>query len=145
VSLEGGWGVDALAGRPTRRHRDVDLDVDAVQEPLVLAVLDGLGYRIATDQRPTRVELAAADGSRVDMHPLVFDDEGNGVQTGPAGERYVFPAAAFTTGSIAGHSVRCLTAAQQLEWRAGYESRDTDLADLAVLRELIGEGGHPRA
>ena len=27
--LEGGWGVDALAGRQTRTHRDVDIDFDA--------------------------------------------------------------------------------------------------------------------
>jgi lincosamide nucleotidyltransferase A/C/D/E len=142
VSVEGGWGVDALVGRQTRRHRDLDLDVDAADEARVLAVLADLGYRVETDQRPNRVELAGPAGSRVDVHPLVFDAEGNGVQAGPAGERYVFPAAAFTTGTIGGRTVVCLTAAQQRQWRSGYELRVSDLADLAVLRELtVGEGG----
>ena len=27
--LDGGWGVDALVGRQTREHRDVDIDFDA--------------------------------------------------------------------------------------------------------------------
>ena len=27
--LDGGWGVDALVGRQTREHRDVDINFDA--------------------------------------------------------------------------------------------------------------------
>jgi len=40
------------------------------------------------------------------------------------------------TGSINGRPVRCLSAAQQIAWHAGYELRDSDHADLAVLHEL---------
>ena len=37
VWLEGGWGVDALAGRQTRAHRDLDVAIDAAQEAVVRA------------------------------------------------------------------------------------------------------------
>jgi lincosamide nucleotidyltransferase A/C/D/E len=52
--LEGGWGVDALVGRQTRPHRDVDIDA-AYQAPVLLALYER-GYRIETDWRPNRVE-----------------------------------------------------------------------------------------
>ncbi len=137
VALEGGWGVDALMGRQTRPHRDLDIDIDAEQEATVLAVLGRLGYAIDTDWRPNRVELVAAGGGRVDVHPLTTDAEANGLQSGLNGERYLYPAASFVIGSIDRLPVRCLSAEQQIEWRAGYELRDTDHADLAVLQELV--------
>jgi lincosamide nucleotidyltransferase A/C/D/E len=134
--VEGGWGVDALAGRQTRPHRDLDVAVDAAQESVVLGVLERLGYAVETDERPTRVELAAPGRGRVDLHPLHFGEDGDGIQLGPAGERWCWPAASFTSGTILGRRVRCVAAAQQIEWHQGYEPRATDLADLAVLRRL---------
>jgi lincosamide nucleotidyltransferase A/C/D/E len=38
-----GWGVDALADRQTREHRDLDLTINADDEPTALAVLAQLG------------------------------------------------------------------------------------------------------
>lgn len=52
--LEGGWGVHALAGRQTRPHRDVDIDIDATFEDDVLTALHALGYAIEIDWRPNR-------------------------------------------------------------------------------------------
>src|SRR4051812_11651421 len=79
VWLAGGWGVDALAGRQTRPHRDVDLAHDAGGEAAALAALAGLGYAVETDWRPVRAELVAGDEERrVDLHPVEFDSRGNG-------------------------------------------------------------------
>jgi lincosamide nucleotidyltransferase A/C/D/E len=39
VWVGGGWGVDALDGRQTRTHRDLDLAVDAEHEALAQEVL----------------------------------------------------------------------------------------------------------
>ncbi|MGY1618032.1 nucleotidyltransferase domain-containing protein [Geodermatophilus sp. SYSU D00691] len=138
--LEGGWGVDALAGRRTRAHRDVDLAIDATEEADVLAALHRLGYAVETDQRPTRVELVAPGRGWVDLHPVAFDAAGGGVQTGPRGERWVYPASCFTTGRIAGRAVGCISAGQQIAWRAGYRLRAVDHHDLAVLRRLVAGG-----
>lgn len=142
-SLEGGWGVDALVGHQTRSHRDLDIGIDAAHEAAALAALERLGYEVETDWRPTRVELAAPGRGWVDVHPLTFDAEGNRYQFGLDGERYLYPAASFVTGHLLGRPVRCLSAAQQLEWHHGYQPRDTDHADLVLLRELTRREQRP--
>ena len=37
--LDGGWGVDALYGRQTREHRDIDINFDATKTEDVLTAL----------------------------------------------------------------------------------------------------------
>jgi lincosamide nucleotidyltransferase A/C/D/E len=135
--IEGGWGVDALAGRQTRAHRDLDLAVDATFEAAALRALESLGYAVETDWRPVRVEVAAPGRRWVDLHPVTLDAAGNGVQAGPDGQTFLYPAAGFTTGSIGGREVGCITAEQQVAWHSGYEPREVDVADLAVLRQLV--------
>ena len=63
--LEGGWGVDALIGRQTRAHRDVDLDIDESQEAEALSVLHRLGYEVETDWRPNQQGRAGRRGRQV--------------------------------------------------------------------------------
>lgn len=144
--VAGGWGVDALLGRQTRVHRDLDLAVDVTHTALgsALTALEDLGYRVATDWRPSRVELAAPPERFVDLHPVVFDDEGTGWQTNVDGlPPFRYPAAAFGEGSIDGTRVTCLSVSQQLLFHSGYPPRPHDLADLEVLhalRETTGEG-----
>lgn len=136
--VAGGWGVDALVGRQTRRHRDLDLAIDGVGEPAALSALAGLGYRIESDWRPVRVELAAPGDRWVDLHPLVLDHDGRGTQAGLDGTVFTYPADCFVTGTIDGRTVGCLSVAQQLTFHSGYVPREVDLADLALLRDLRG-------
>ena len=134
--LEGGWGVDALVGRQTRPHRDLDIDVDGAFEDEVLAVLHDMGYAIETDWRPNRVELAAPGRGWVDVHPLLIDDEGNARQAALDGGWHEFRRSFFTSGRLGGVPVPCLSIAAQRLFHSGYELRDVDLHDLAVLDEL---------
>ncbi len=133
ASVEGGWGVDALVGHQTRAHRDVDVDIDVVQEAVALAALRELGYEVETDWRPNRVELAAAGRGWVDLHPLLFDPDGNARQPGLNGEFYDFPASYFVTGYLAGRAVRCFSLEAQRRFHTGYDLRSIDLHDLAQL------------
>jgi lincosamide nucleotidyltransferase A/C/D/E len=136
VWVAGGWGVDALVGEQTREHRDLDLAMHADDERLALATLADLGYWIETDWRPARVELAA-DGLRwVDLHPVRFDAHGHGRQEDLDGSRFEYPNGSFVTGRISGTSVGCLSVPQQLRFRTGYELRDVDRHDLALLAML---------
>jgi lincosamide nucleotidyltransferase A/C/D/E len=134
--IGGGWGVDALAGRQTRPHRDLDLLIVAAKERAALEALAGLGYAIETDWRPVRVEVGAPGRGWVDLHPVVFDADGNGVQAGLDGASFYYPRDCFTTGRIGERSVPCLTAQYQLQLHQGYPPRPVDLADLQVLRDL---------
>lgn len=135
--LEGGWGVDALVGRPTRRHRDIDIDVDASQEQLALEVLGRLGYQIETDWRPNRVELACAGRGWVDIHPLLLDQDGAVRQAALDGGFHVFPPDCFTSGRLGGIEVPCITAATQRVFHEGYAPRPVDVHDLELLRGLL--------
>ncbi len=119
VWVEGGWGVDVLLGRQTRSHRDLDLAFDADQQATLLRVLGGLGYAPEGDWLPVRMELRALGRGIVDIHPLVFDAAGNGVQAGWDGAPYVYPRHGFTEGSLGGRPVPCLSVEQQIAFHAG--------------------------
>ena len=134
--VAGGWGVDALLGRRTRAHRDLDLALDASGTDAALAALTASGYVVETDWLPVRTELYRPGHGRVDVHPVVFEPDGNGVQAGFDGEVFRYPRTAFTTGSIAGTTVGCLSAELQLTFRQGYPLRPADHHDLALLHDL---------
>lgn len=134
----GGWAVDALVGRETRPHNDLDLAVDADDLGALLDSLASDGFAITVDWSPARLELTATDGRIVDLHPVVFDARGAGIQSGLDGEQFHYAADGFTVGRIDGHSVPCLTAKQQLRFREGYEPRPVDLHDIPILNDLLG-------
>ncbi|SCF44648.1 nucleotidyltransferase domain-containing protein [Micromonospora mirobrigensis] len=139
--ISGGWGVDALAGTQTRPHRDLDLAIPAEHEAAALAALGRLGYVVETDWRPVRVEVVAAGRGRVDLHPLAFDEDGHGHQAGLDGSTFRWPRECFTTGAVAGRPVGCISIAQQQLFHSGYDPRDVDRADLAVLHDLASRAG----
>jgi lincosamide nucleotidyltransferase A/C/D/E len=134
--LEGGWGVDALVGRQTRTHRDVDVDFDARYEEQVLDALTGLGYSIETDWRPNRVELSAPGSRWVDLHPLVIEDDGDARQAALDGGWHEFHRSWFTTGTLGGVVVPCVSVEAQRLFHSGYELRAIDVLDLAELDRL---------
>jgi lincosamide nucleotidyltransferase A/C/D/E len=138
VWVGGGWGVDALVGHQTRQHRDLDLALDARDESSALGALESRGYRLETDWRPVRVELVAPGRGWVDLHPVVFGTDGHGKQADIGGGHFDYPSDGFDEGLIAGQRVRCLSAEQQQRFHDGYEPRDIDLHDLALMRRLPG-------
>ena len=134
-------GVDALVGQETRAHSDLDAAIELVKTDVAIAALAPLGFRVERDDRPTRLVLAASDGNRVDFHPLVFDGEGNGRQTGagPNGGDAVYPARGLTAkGIVCGRTVACLTADLLLRHHTGYEPSTKDRHNVRVLCEQFG-------
>jgi lincosamide nucleotidyltransferase A/C/D/E len=134
--ITGGWGIDALLGRETRPHSDVDLGIADVDVSTAIEALNALGLRIERDERPGRVELAGP-GRRVDLHPIHWEGDGSGRQTGLNGEVFVYPPGSLdAVGVIGGRTVRCGTPALQLAFHRAYEPRDHDRRD---MRELAAE------
>jgi lincosamide nucleotidyltransferase A/C/D/E len=136
VWIDGGWGVDALLGRQTRGHRDLDLGVARPDLALVIELLAGAGFAVI-DRRyeQVTVQLADCDGLLVDLHPSTPVDGGT-EQLDFNDEVYFIPSAAV--GHIAGAAVRCMPLVAQLRAHTGYELRPEDIRDLALLRELAG-------
>lgn len=144
VWVDGGWGVDALAGRVTRPHADLDLAIDRAELAEATRVLQELGWRhdaTVEPGLPARLVVRDQRGRQVDLHPLKFDDAGNGwQQLSDGGEDWGrYPAEGLAGwGSIGGRKVRCLTAALQIRFRQGYELSAKDEHDLELLREMDG-------
>ena len=140
VWIDGGWGVDALLGRVTRRHDDVDLVVELQELPQVYGCLSLLGFAVAEDFSPVRVVLQSPDGRQVDLHPVTFAEDGTAWQIGasPEGSDCPYPAEGFTVGQILGTTVPCLSAALQLEHHRGYPPRERDRRDMALLARQFG-------
>ncbi len=139
VWVDGGWGVDALLGRQTREHDDLDVVLEERDLPELLKVLRREGFRVLNrDYRPWNFVLAHLDGREVDLHVVVFDADGDGIY-GPleAGEKY--PAASLTgTGSIGGREVICISPEWQWRFHTGYEWDDADRADMRLLCRQFG-------
>jgi lincosamide nucleotidyltransferase A/C/D/E len=140
VWVDGGWGVDALLGQQTRHHADLDLALALADVALVQDLLVGeLGYVVAEDEMPTRLELRDSQDHRIDLHPLVFDSEGNGGQQLQGGSWGMYLADGLAgSGVIQGQYVRCLSPQLQLRFHLGYEPDDDDRHDVALLCHHFG-------
>ncbi len=134
VTLDGGWGVDALLGRITRAHDDLDLVVPLHEREQVVALLGRSGYRIEEDE-PGRVVMTRADLGRVDLHAVTFDALGNAVQVQPAASLVVYAHNGIVEGSILGAPVPCISAEVQVSSRLGYERTEKHRRDVLALCE----------
>jgi lincosamide nucleotidyltransferase A/C/D/E len=138
VWLDGGWGVDALLGRETRQHDDLDLVAELRCSNRIVELLRGLGYDLVAGAPPKSFVLVDREGRQVDVHPVTFDAEGGGVYQDGSGE-WVYPAQGFSgRGSVDGKPVRCLSPEVQVLVHAGYELTEKDYRELYLLRERFG-------
>ena len=92
-----------------------------------------------TDWLPIRIELASERG-RVDVHPMVIQPNGDGVQQGFEDAVFTHPAVARARGSIDGMPVIVGTAERLRELRTGYDLRPEDEHDLGLLSHLHDSG-----
>jgi lincosamide nucleotidyltransferase A/C/D/E len=80
VWLDGGWGVDALIGRQTRDHDDLDVVIPLGESDLARGTLTPLGFELEEDEATLCFVARDAGGRRVDVHTVAFDDEGGAFQ-----------------------------------------------------------------
>jgi lincosamide nucleotidyltransferase A/C/D/E len=137
VWLEGGWGIDALLERETREHDDLDVIVPLDQAEEIESALRELGHRTKRGGAPTSFELVDEHGHQVDVHPVAFQANGDGVYRMESGEDWTYRAAAFAgRGRIAGRPVRCLTSDIALVCHStGYALDATHRRDVEALCE----------
>lgn len=140
VWLDGGWGVDALLGRQTRRHRDVDIILRVSDVPKLRDILGDKDFAVRDGIPPNSFVLSNEQGLEVDVHAVVFDNDGNGVYTMQSGEDWIYPAEGFSgRGTVEGRSVACLSATTQVLCHAhGYTRIDKDFRDMELLEESFG-------
>jgi lincosamide nucleotidyltransferase A/C/D/E len=140
VWLDGGWGVDALLGRQTRSHRDLDIVIEQEQVPRLRQLLAARGFKDEPrdDTRPWNFVLADGRGLEVDVHAITFDAEGNGVY-GPPDKGELYPAASLTgIGQVQARDVRCISLEWQVKFHSRSDANENDRHDLAALSDRFG-------
>ena len=135
--LDGGWGVDALTGKQSREHRDIDIDFDANYTDLVLEALKNHGYVMETDWLPVRAELYSSELGYIDVHPFVLREDGTAKQADFEGGWYEFEADYFGSAQLEGMTVPCISPKGQMAFHTGYELRDVDRQDIAIIEGLL--------
>ena len=130
VCIDGGWGVDALLGRQTRAHGDLDIAIQHKDVPKLRELLAAKGYREVSrpDTRDCNFVLGDDRGREVDVHSYTFDSAGRHTFGIP------YPAESLTgTGTIDGRTVKCISLQGVMEFRANYEPDDGDVRDVQAL------------
>lgn len=136
VRLDGGWGVDALLGRQTREHNDIDLFVEKRHGAAFAGILRRAGFTEIREPYTTAGHTVWRDccGRIVDLHLFEFGGDGAYLFEGS-----VYPADTFdAVGHIGGRRVRCIPPAQQVAFHLGYEHDGNDLRDVRMLCERFG-------
>lgn len=130
VHVDGGWGVDALLGRQTRSHEDVDIAVQHKDVPALRRLLEEQGYRELPnpDAKDFNFVLSDSQGRKIDVHSYTFDDQGNHVYG------IAYPIDSLTgTGMINGHPVKCISVECAVRFHTQYEPDETDFQDVQAL------------
>ena len=140
IWIDGGWGVDALLGKQTRLHKDLDIAIQQKDVSQLRELLEAHGYKEIKLEiaRPHNFVLADENGHEIDVHVIVLDDRGNGIY-GPVENGEMYPAEALAgSGVIAGQAVRCISPEWAIKFHSGYELKEKDYRDVAALCEKFG-------
>jgi lincosamide nucleotidyltransferase A/C/D/E len=132
----GGWGIDALLGRQTREHRDLDLGVrlDDVQR------IESLLPQFRRESAESGVLLKDERGRLVDLLLVERSEAGELWRQLPRGLRLRHDdSETHSSGYIGGRRVRCASIALQLEHHDHPDATDQDRLDIEALERELGE------
>jgi lincosamide nucleotidyltransferase A/C/D/E len=135
IWIDGGWGVDALLGRQTRPHNDIDVFVQKKDHATFTEMLISNGYKEAKVEFTTDDHTAWIDSENhiIDLHLFEFAKTGTVYF-----EDEIYPADILEgKGTIGGIAVRCLTVEAQILYHQGYELKEKDIQDVQLLCETF--------
>jgi len=135
LHLDGGWGVDALLGRQTRPHADLDIAVQHDAVARIRALLEARGYRDVPRDDTWECNFVLGDdqGHQVDIHSYTFDSAGQLIY----GVAYPFDALTGT-GSVLGHPIQCILPEWLVKFHTGYALDENDYHDVKALCQHFG-------
>lgn len=135
VVIDGGWAVDALLGKQSRVHEDLDIAVLHEDVPKLRALLEARGYVdvLRDDTRDCNFVLGDDEGRLIDFHSCTFDADGKNIFGVP------YPLASWAGhGEIGGFPVRCIEAQWLVDFHTGYELDEGDFHDVTLLCKKFG-------
>jgi len=140
IWIDSGWGVDALLGKQTRLHADLDIAIEQKDLKKAVEMLEKQGYQHVPrdDTRPWNFVLGDGKGREIDFHVIVIDDKGNGIY-GPPAKGDMYPAVALVgSGRINKHPVKCIAPEYMVNFHTGYTLRESDYRDIGALCKKFG-------
>ena len=134
IWVDGGFCVDALVGRATREHGDLDIAVERGDAERLCAVLADDGFSRLPRKDSSAWCFVLSDGRRnVDVHVFAYDASGKNVY----GIEY--PCGSLTgTGEIDGIEVSCVAPEWMLRFKTAYAPTAKDIADVSALANHFG-------
>ncbi|MFI6452559.1 nucleotidyltransferase domain-containing protein [Streptosporangium amethystogenes] len=135
VWVDGGWCVDALVGRQTRDHDDLDIAIGRGDEQSLRDWFHARGYLgvARSDRSPWNFVLGSTGGRLVDVHVFEFDEQGELVY----GVEY--PKDSLTGSAVLGGvTVRCIAPEWMFRFKTSYPPAQKDRADVRALHEKYG-------
>jgi lincosamide nucleotidyltransferase A/C/D/E len=135
IWIDGGWGVDALLGKQTRFHKDLDIVIQKKDIPAFMRLLKAQEYKeIKLDiAQPHNIVLADDCSHEIDVHVIVLNENGDGMY-GPVENGVVFPAASLTgKGKIGNLEVNCISPEYVVKFHSGYELKEKDCKDILAI------------
>lgn len=132
VWIDGGWGVDALLGKQTRPHDDLDIAIEHKSVEKLSHLLNEQGYK--EKKRSSDWNFVLVNGSKeIDVHVFEFDEKGNNIYG------IAYPKESLTgTGTINGNAVKCISPEWVIKFHANYEPKYKDLKDIQALCDKFG-------
>ena len=143
----GGWGVDALLGRETRPHKDLDILATRADFASLRTMLEREGLTVTHVWKESRwiddlgepwpTAFVADDprGRSLDVHLVGLRRDGTLVQHFENPWR--FPDDFAAAGTIGGRTIPCLSTVAQLQMHVGYTLPEEQRADLELLRTHV--------
>ena len=133
VSVAGGWAVDALVGRVTREHGDLD-SPSTPRWSTARSVSSAGSACTSTSTRDRHDSRSATAVGRSTSTRSPGAPMARGYRMKLAGERSIYPPGSTdAAGRIGGRTVRCLTPELLIAFHLGYEPRPIDRQDMAAL------------
>lgn len=79
IWIDGGWSVDALLGKQTRSHKDLDITIQRKDLLKFREYLESQGYREVERDEDKKWDLVLRDasGREIDVHAFTFDNNGH--------------------------------------------------------------------
>lgn len=132
IWLDGGWGIDALLGKQTRDHQDLDIAVHRKDVKKLRKLLSS--YKELKNKSSEKNFLLEDDlGHKIDVHVFAFDSKGNNTYG------ILYPYLSLKgKGEIGGKIVNCISPEWVIKFHSYYEPKDKDIQDIKALCEKFG-------
>jgi len=134
IWIDGGWCIDALLGRQTRAHPDLDIAVERKYADRLEHFLLDHGFQKGNAQDASAWNYSMEQQGRVvDVHVFEFDENGKNIY----GVQYPF-GSLNGEGQILQSKVRCVGPEWMFKFKTAYTPREKDLQDVHALALKYG-------